>query len=346
MATSSPCARAASVTAARLSNDAISTRSQRSAAVTIARVPFVVDIASVGERVSRYSRGELPRSKPSIRTPSRSPPSVTPPAVDERTRVLDLGGAEHALVAARERLADRRGGADHVDHDTCRRGRRLVRCKRDVNAHAATLAVHVRRDALLPAPGPRDARLVLGVRPSDLRGVHDVRPGRHPLSGACEYQRLAPVAAADAAEHRARDEAARRAGDHGADRGQRDRLRDHRVPGRRDQPAGWRAVLEVGPPGERGLERRLVAPRHRDVPPREHPPPALQHVRALLARDDHRAGARHATVPARLLRLRPRGLGGRALVQLASSRSPSAPRARSSGSSARFSFSSISRPVR
>ena len=30
---------------------------------------------------SRYSRGELPRSNPSIRTPSRSPPSVTSPAV-------------------------------------------------------------------------------------------------------------------------------------------------------------------------------------------------------------------------------------------------------------------------
>ena len=144
MATSSPCERAASVTAARLSNEAISTRSQRSAAVTIARVPFVVDIASIGERGSRYSRGELPRSKPSIRTPSRSPPSVTPPTRHERPRVLDLGGAEHALVPARERLADRRRRADHVDHDTCRRGRRLVRCKGDVNVHAGTLAVRCR----------------------------------------------------------------------------------------------------------------------------------------------------------------------------------------------------------
>ena len=42
----------------------------------MARVPFVVDIASVGVRASRYSRGELPRSNPSILTPSRSPPSV------------------------------------------------------------------------------------------------------------------------------------------------------------------------------------------------------------------------------------------------------------------------------
>ena len=95
----------------------------------------------------------------------------------------------HALVAARERLADRRRRADHVDHDTCRRGRRLVGSERDVNVHAATLAVHVRRDALLPAPEPRDACLVLGVRPPDLRGVHDLRPGRHPLPGAREHRR-------------------------------------------------------------------------------------------------------------------------------------------------------------
>ena len=138
-ATSSPCERAASVTAARLSSDATSTRSQRSAAVTIARVPFVVDIASVGVRGSRYSRGEFPRSNPSMRTPRRSPPSVTPRA-SEGARVLHLGRAPHALVARVERLADRRGGTDHVDHDARRGRRRLVGSERDVNAHAGTLA--------------------------------------------------------------------------------------------------------------------------------------------------------------------------------------------------------------
>ena len=34
---------------------------------------------------------------------------------------------------------------------------------------------------MLPAPRPRDGRLVLGVRPRDLSRLHDVQPGRHPL---------------------------------------------------------------------------------------------------------------------------------------------------------------------
>ena len=74
-----------------------------------------------------------------MRTPSRSPPSVTSP-FRERTRVLDLGRAPDSLVARVERLADRRGGADDVDHDARRGLCRLVGSERDVNAHAGTLA--------------------------------------------------------------------------------------------------------------------------------------------------------------------------------------------------------------
>ena len=52
---------------------------------------------------------------------------------------------------------------------------------------------------------------------------------------------------------------------------------------------------------------------------------ALQHARPLLARHDHRAGARDAAIPARLLRLGTRRIGGSALVQLGRSPSPSEP---------------------
>ena len=34
---------------------------------------------------------------------------------------------------------------------------------------------------MLPAPRPRDGRLVLGMRARDLPRLHDLRPGRHPL---------------------------------------------------------------------------------------------------------------------------------------------------------------------
>ena len=52
------------MTASRLRSEAISTRSQRSAAVTIARVPFVVDIASVGERTVEVLAGRVAEVEP------------------------------------------------------------------------------------------------------------------------------------------------------------------------------------------------------------------------------------------------------------------------------------------
>ena len=89
------------------------------------------------------------------------------------------------------------------------------------------------------------------------------------------------------------------------------------VPGRRYQPPRREPISTWALQGAAVAERRLVAPRHLDVPARRHPPPRVQHARALLARHDRRAGTRHAEIPARLLRLRARRIGGSALVQLA-----------------------------
>jgi hypothetical protein len=81
-------------------------------------LPFVVDRISVSARGSRNSRGEAPTSNPSIRT--ASPLSTDERALDlaaQPSRLLDLGAAEHAPVAGGQRLRDRRGGAQDVDHD-------------------------------------------------------------------------------------------------------------------------------------------------------------------------------------------------------------------------------------
>ena len=203
-----------------------------------------------------------------------------------------------------------------------------------MNTHAATLAVHVGRALLLPPSGPRDPRLVLGVRTADLRRVHDVRPGRDPLPGSRERRRRQAVPAAHDPERAASDECRRGTGDDGADRAQRRRLRDHRRAGRRHQPPGGPALLDWALQRRGRLGRRVVAARDGDVPARQHAPPGLQHVRPLLARHDHRAGARNAALPARLRRLGSRRIGGRTLVQLGLRRHGRRLRARSSASSA------------
>ena len=79
-------------------------------------------------------------------------------------------------------------------------------------------------------PDRETLRLVLRMRPADLRGLHDLRAGRDPLPGARERRRLAPVAARTMRNVAACDAAARGAGDDGADRDQRGRLPDHRRP--------------------------------------------------------------------------------------------------------------------
>ena len=118
IATSSPCARAAAVTASRLSSDAI-----RHALATLGgghdRTGAVRRRHGQGResRTCRYSRGRVAEIE--SLDPHAEPLATErhPPADGERARVLHLGGAEHALVARGERLADRRGGPDHIDHD-------------------------------------------------------------------------------------------------------------------------------------------------------------------------------------------------------------------------------------
>jgi len=57
-------------------------------------------------------------------------------AASKRSRLVDLGAAQDALVAHRERLGDRRGGADDVDNDpdACRAF--FGGCEGGVDSHA------------------------------------------------------------------------------------------------------------------------------------------------------------------------------------------------------------------
>ena len=50
---------------------------------------------------------------------------------------------------------------------------------------AGTLTARGRHAVLLPAPRSRDRPQLLGVRPPDLRRLHEHRAGRHPLSRPC-----------------------------------------------------------------------------------------------------------------------------------------------------------------
>ena len=133
--------RAASTTAERLRSEAMSTRSQRAAADTTARVPFVVESISVSPAASRYSRGEFPRSNPGMRTP------------DARLRGFPrrerLEAHEHPRPRPHRTPVDSRMRAPgrssrwpgcRVDHDPGRGGTGLVRSEDDVDSHVGTLA--------------------------------------------------------------------------------------------------------------------------------------------------------------------------------------------------------------
>ena len=147
-AMSPPWARPRSATARRLSSDPSRTTSQRSTAVRIARVPFVVVRINVRAFApSANSRGEAPTSKPSIRDglSLAADDCVAAQLGTQRARVVDLLAAEHALVPRRQRLGDRGGRADDVDDDPQCRRRLLIRGEGDVNTHADTLAAWTNR---------------------------------------------------------------------------------------------------------------------------------------------------------------------------------------------------------
>ena len=162
----------------------------------------------------------------------------------ERPRILDLGRAQHLLVPARERLADRRGGADHVDHDARRRRGRLVGSEGDMNVHAATLAVHVRRCPTATAipTGRRSSRAPSAAGRS--AGLHELRACRDPLPGSCE--RRARRRARPGPRARCRARAQTRWTRPGHDRADRDQRRSSTSitagPGKRDRQP-WRAAL-------------------------------------------------------------------------------------------------------
>ncbi len=213
---------------------------------------------------------------------------------------------------------------------------------------------------------------MLRVRTSHLLRVHDSGTGRSALPGALRQAAGNPEGdRAGSARRHGRRLAACQLRDDGADCDQRRRVprraRRRRKPRNRHRQLDLRAWLAVRvgrlrPRGDRDrarrcadrrLEpgrrrpRRVVAHGDRRLPALRAVPPRHQHVLALLrghaARADHRPLALRPPVP----RLGYRGLGGRARIS-ARTRSPSARRARSSGSSARSSCSSgaaTSRPV-
>ena len=90
-------------------------------------------------------------------------------------RVLDLGRAEDALVAGASAWQIVDVARITSITTTRRRGCRLVGSEGDMNVHVGTLAVHAGHATLLSPSGARDPRLVLGVRPADLRGLHELR---------------------------------------------------------------------------------------------------------------------------------------------------------------------------
>ena len=156
----------------------------------IARVPFVVERISVralGARGELARRGARRRSR-RRRPPFRSPPTTasSPSSRAQRPCLVDLGAAEDALVARRERLRDRRGRADHVDDDADGRRGLLGRGEGDMDAHADTLVRVVRaRPRYCYRHPDRETGLSCSEcgRP-DLLRVHDARAGRPALPRA------------------------------------------------------------------------------------------------------------------------------------------------------------------
>ena len=144
----------------------------RDAAVRIARVPFVVVRISV--RAFGVPR-ELARRCPDVeafdddRVALAADDRLVAELGAERLRLVDLGAAEHPLVARRERLGDRRGRADRRRR-RCRRGRPPPprRGERDMNMHADTLAAWTSRAIAIAIP---TARRASRARSADGRSV-------------------------------------------------------------------------------------------------------------------------------------------------------------------------------
>ncbi len=145
---------------------------------------------------------------------------------------------------------------------------------------------------------------MLGLRPRDLPGLHDVRPGRHPLPGSRGRRR---ARAGPRARRPERDEIARalRPVHHlHAHRDERRRVPARVAARRRDQrhrqlDLRERRALRPG----RG-RRRVVAPRHRAVPALRAAAPRTEHARPLVHRPRARELPRALALPAPLRRVR------------------------------------------
>src|SRR5204863_9512610 len=94
-----------------------------------------------------------------------------PLALRERARLLDLGAAEHPPIARRERLRERRGGAEDVDHDPHGRRGGLARGESDVDAQDAITLVKPCPAACPPATAIPTARRALPARSAGARSA-------------------------------------------------------------------------------------------------------------------------------------------------------------------------------
>ena len=291
-------------------------------------------------RGSRNSRGEAPTSNPSIR--DRVPLAADERALDlaaQPPRVLDLGAAEDPPVARRRaparssrsragRRRRSRAGAEAASSGVKATWTRMAH--RYANRDVATCYRHPDRETGLSCsecgrPICTDCVTFapVGLRCPDHAAVDGSR--RRSSSGRSAPSRRTSE---PALERRDRHQ------DPGRD--QRRRLPDHGRPGLADSTSpGGVALLQVGArSGPTAVSpRRLVAADHLRVPARQPDPHRLQHARPLVAGRARRAGARPRAAtsastsspgsperPARWSRTR--------------TRSPSAPRARSSACSA------------
>ena len=119
----------------RLSSEATSTVSQRAAAASSARVPFVV-VSTSCRRMPLA--GELARRVAEVEALDADVVALArerDARAGERACVLDLADADDPLVAARKRLADVRGRPQDVDDDAHGRRDLLGRSEPDSDLH-------------------------------------------------------------------------------------------------------------------------------------------------------------------------------------------------------------------
>ena len=191
---------------------------------------------------------------------------------------------------------------------------------------------------MLPAPEPRDGRLLRPLRARAVPGLHGLHAGRDQVRRA--RRRADRDGQGRPGRKTLRDRGLGRAAHEDPDRDQRGRVP---VAGRQRRHA--LEPLRLSVPARRAerlprRERGLVASRHVDVPPRQRDPPRDEHALPLVDRRAGGTGDRARALRARLCRVRARRRGRRTALDRIRARRRSARRVRSSGSSAPRSSSS------